>query len=79
MEIRMKVSGNLICNRCGEQIVGSLTIIPGLTPISVKSDGTVIQQGATEVFWNKQRNISASSDKLWVQCVNDHEWVVNII
>ena len=75
----MKVSGNLICSRCGGQIVGSLTIIPGLTPITVKPDGTLIQRGATEIFWSKQCNVSDSANTLWVQCANDHEWVVNII
>ena len=75
----MKVSGSLLCRICNAPIVGSMTIIPGLTPISVTVDGTVIHRGSVEVFWDKQRNISASSDKLWVQCENDHEWVVNII
>ena len=75
----MKVSGKLVCGICDSPIVGSLTIVPGVTPISVNLDGTVVQRGGVEIFWNKQRNVSDTFYKMWVQCANGHEWVVNVV
>jgi hypothetical protein len=72
----VKISGPLKCPECGEEIIGSVDLVPGCALMNVEPDGTFEWAGETEMFWDGQYNHCEDPTKLLVQCRNGHEWLV---
>lgn len=74
----MKIRGPLKCPECGEEIKGSVDLVPGCALMNVDPDGTFEWAGETEMDWDNQHNLEQDPKRMRVQCCDGHEWIVDL-
>lgn len=85
----MKLIGQLKCPECGEDIQGTVDLVPGVALMTVAPDGAFEWDGETKMTWDGQSNwedhrismgVPPSTPKrMWrVTCANAHEWLVEV-
>ena len=74
----MRIKGPFRCPQCDKFLLGSVDKIPGVTPIATRVDGTFEWVGPPSAFLDEAENVSDTKSKMWVQCPDGHEWVVEV-